>query len=236
MLQTAIILAGGYGTRLQSVVSDVPKPMALVNEEPFLKYQFRYLKYYGIQRVILSIGYLAEKIQSYFENNYQGIRIEYVIEKEALGTGGGIRLAMENAMDNDVLVLNGDSFFDVDLGEFYKQHRKTASQISLALRMVENASRYGVIDVDRSHRIIRFNEKSNEHHSGIINGGIYILNKTVFLKNTPENKSFSIERDFFETKSKQIHMNGFIHGGYFIDIGIPEDYQKVQHDFKGFKY
>ena len=236
MLQTAIILAGGHGTRLQAVVSDVPKPMALVNSEPFLTYQFKYLKHYGIQRVILSVGYLAEKIQDYFGNRYQDIEIEYVREKEALGTGGGIRLAMNNAQDDDLLVLNGDSFFDVNLQEFSQQHQMAGSEVSLALRLVEDAARYGTIETDTMHKVIQFKEKSNQHIAGIINGGIYILNKANFLNDTPENKNFSIEKDFFESKADRVRMSGFVHEGYFIDIGIPEDYKKAQYDFKGFKY
>ena len=115
MLTEAIILAGGFGTRLQAVVSDVPKPMAPINDEPFLNYVFDYLKHFQIKHVVLSTGYLSEKISNYYKEEYQGIKISYTQEIEPLGTGGGIRLAMTKCTTRDVLVLNGDSFFDVNL-------------------------------------------------------------------------------------------------------------------------
>lgn len=236
MLHTAIILAGGFGTRLQDVVKDLPKPLAPVNGQAFLTYQFRYLKHFGIQQVILSVGYLADKIHAQYKNNYLGINIIYAIEQEPLGTGGGIRLALETCEDKQVLVLNGDSFFDVPIDQFYEQHQLQVSSVSLALRKVQDASRYGTIERDERHRIIRFREKSGEHIPGIINGGIYILDKDIFLQHTPASKNFSIEKDFFENKLGEVDMKGYLFEGYFIDIGIPQDYQQAQHDFKGFKY
>lgn len=236
MITTAIILAGGFGTRLQSVVSDLPKPMAPVNGQPFLNYQLNYLKHYGIKKVILSLGYLPEKIKDFYSNNFNGLDIDYVIEKDPLGTGGGIRLALEKCTEEKVLVLNGDSFFDVDLIKFYRLHSQNNSDISLALRKVSNAERYGTIEKDKDHRIISFKEKSGLAKEGIINGGVYILDKKIYSASTPSNKNFSIEKDFFEKELQSIQIKGFEFEGYFIDIGIPEDYTKAQHDLKGFKY
>jgi D-glycero-alpha-D-manno-heptose 1-phosphate guanylyltransferase len=236
MLQTAIILAGGYGTRLQSVVSDVPKPMAPVNNEPFLNYQLRYLKHFGIQNIILSVGYLSEKIMQYYGPSFEGMGITYVTEESPLGTGGGIRLAMEDTADETVLTLNGDSFFDVDLHEFYALHNTGAANMSLALRQVDNAARYGTIVCGNEQRIISFREKDGVEQPGLINGGVYLLNRQLYLNNTPAAKNFSIEKDFFETQLTQLIIKGFEFPGYFIDIGIPEDYTKAQHDLKGFTY
>ncbi len=236
MITTAIILAGGFGTRLQSVVSDLPKPMAPVNDQPFLNYQLNYLKHYGIKKVILSLGYLPEKIKDFYGDNFNGIKIDYVIEKEPLGTGGGIRLALEKCDEERVFVLNGDSFFDVDVNEFFKLHSNNNSDISLALRKVNNAERYGTIEKNKDNRIISFKEKSGEVKEGTINGGVYILNKKIYSALTPANKNFSIEKDFFEKQLQSVKISGFEFEGYFIDIGIPEDYTKAQHDFKGFKY
>lgn len=236
MITTAIILAGGFGTRLQSVVSDLPKPMAPVNDQPFLNYQLNYLKHYGINKVILSLGYLPEKIKDFYGYNFNGIEIDYVIENEPLGTGGGIRLALEKCIEEKVLVLNGDSFFDVELNKFYKLHTTNNSEISLALRKVNNAARYGTIEKDKNSKIISFIEKSGLEKEGIINGGVYILDKKIYSNLTPANKNFSIEKDFFEKQLQNIQIKGFEFEGYFIDIGIPEDYAKAQHDFKGFKY
>ena len=236
MLQTAIILAGGFGKRLQSVVSDVPKPMALVNNEPFLSSQLRYLKHFGIKKVILSIGYLAEKIKEFYGEEFEGLQIIYVVEKEPLGTGGGVRLALEQCKDEYTLVLNGDSFFDVNIHEFLRLHINESAQFSLALRKVKNASRYGIVEVDENDRIISFKEKTTQNKQGCINGGVYILNSELFLNAYPLNTNFSIEKDFFEKQLNNLILKGFEFTGYFIDIGVPEDYKQAQNDFKEFKY
>lgn len=234
-IKTAIILAGGFGTRLQSVVTDVPKPMAPINSIPFLTYQFAYLKHFGITNIILSVGYLNEKIRDFYKNSFNGISIQYVIEDRPLGTGGGIRKAIELCKDEWVLALNGDSFFDVDLTLFQTKHSSIDSKISLALRKVTDAARYGTIELN-NNRIISFKEKNNILAPGLINGGVYILNKELFLTSTPANTNFSIEKDFFETNLRSLQINGFEFNGYFIDIGVPEDYKQAQHDFKEFKY
>jgi D-glycero-alpha-D-manno-heptose 1-phosphate guanylyltransferase len=236
LLKEVIILAGGFGTRLQAVVNDVPKPMAPINNEPFLNYVFDYLKHYNIEHVVLSTGYLSEKISEYYKNEYKGIKISYTKEIEPLGTGGGIRLALEKCYTNDVLMLNGDSFFDVDLNSYYNQHELFKSNCSLALRNVDNAGRYGTIKVDSLSIIKAFKEKDNIEQPGLINGGVYILNRELFLSETEVNKAFSIEKDFFEKRINELTIFGFEYQGYFIDIGIPEDYKKAQDDFKGFAY
>jgi D-glycero-alpha-D-manno-heptose 1-phosphate guanylyltransferase len=234
-METAIILAGGFGTRLQSVIQDVPKPMAPVNGLPFLNYQLRYLHFYGIKNIIFSVGYLREKIQDYYKNEFDGMKVQYAIETEPLGTGGGIRLAMERCNENHALVLNGDSFFDINLHDYHKAFISEKAKHAIAIRHVSDAARYGTIET-KNKQIISFKEKNGINIPGKINGGVYILNKPHFMEHTPENSAFSIEKDFFE---KQIHtcfIAGFEFNSYFLDIGIPEDYQKAQHDFKGFKY
>jgi len=236
MITTAIILAGGFGTRLQSVVNDLPKPMAPINGEPFLNYQLNYLKHYGIKNVILSVGYLAEKIKAYYGSNFNGLEIDYVVEENPMGTGGGIRLALEKCTESLSFVLNGDSFFDVDLIKFNDLHIQNRSQISLALRKVNNSERYGTIEKTKENIISSFKEKSGIDHEGIINGGVYLLDKNLYLQKTPSATNFSIEKDFFEKQLSNSLISGFEFEGYFIDIGIPEDYLKAQNDFKGFKY
>ncbi|MDI1356343.1 MAG: nucleotidyltransferase family protein [bacterium] len=236
MLNTAIIVAGGFGTRLQSRVHDVPKPMAPVNAEPFLNYQLRFLKHYGITKIILSVGHLANKIQDYYQSSFEGLQITYALEEKPLGTGGGIRLALQNCTEESVFVLNGDSFFDIDLPTFYGLHLQKHAQISLALRKVKDAARYGTIQKEEDDRITLFSEKSGHTKEGLINAGIYILDRKVFLNNTVADKRFSIEKDFFEKQLQHLIMKGFDFEGYFIDIGIPEDYEKAQDDFKGFNY
>lgn len=236
MVTEAIILAGGFGTRLQTVVNDVPKPMAPVDGQPFLNYVFMYLKHYGIKHAVLSTGYLAHKISEYYKDAYEGIKISYAVEETPLGTGGGIRLAMQQCETKDILVLNGDSFFDVNLDTYFGQYQGFGSDGALALRKVENASRYGTIIQGNEQGIAAFKEKDSVDKPGLINGGVYLLNKEMFMVSTPEAKAFSIEKDFFETRLSTITLCGFEHDGYFIDIGIPEDYHKAQEDFKRFRY
>lgn len=236
MLTEAIILAGGFGTRLQKVVNDVPKPMAPINRIPFLNYVFDYLKHYKIQHVVLSTGYLSEKIVEYYKDEFKGIKISYAKEETPLGTGGGIRNAMTKCKTDDVLVLNGDSFFDVDIKTHYRYHIFKQADCTLALRKVDNAARYGTIKLGRLNRISAFKEKDNVEKEGLINGGVYILNREVYLNKTDADSTFSIEKDFYEKRLNELNIFGFEYNGYFIDIGIPEDYKKAQDDFKGFKY
>lgn len=232
----AIILAGGFGTRLQTVVNDVPKPMAPVAGKPFLDYVFLYLRYYRIGHVVLSTGYLAHKVSDRYKAAFNGMRISYAVEETPLGTGGGIRLAMEQCSTKEILVLNGDSFFDVDLNAYSGQYRSCGSGGALALRKVENAARYGTISLGSDQRITAFKEKDGIEKQGLINGGVYLLNRELFMANTPAGTAFSIEKDFFETRLSEIKLCGFEHEGYFIDIGIPDDYRQAQEDFKEFKY
>ncbi|MBA3663494.1 MAG: NTP transferase domain-containing protein [Bacteroidetes bacterium] len=236
MINTAIILAGGFGTRLQSVVSDLPKPMAPVNDQPFLNYQLAYLKHFGITHVIISTGYLADKIHSYYGKEFQGMQISYSHEEKPLGTGGGIRLAFEKCTDEIALVLNGDSFFDVSIEQLYALHCEQHAEFSLALRQVEDASRYGTIERGEANRIISFHEKHGLSKPGLINGGVYILDKKLYFEKTAGLVAFSIEKDFFEKQLHNLSIKGFEFKGYFIDIGMPEDYTKAQNDFKEFKY
>lgn len=245
MITTAIILAGGFGTRLRTVITDLPKPMAPVNELPFLNYQLNYLKHFGIKKVIISTGHLSEKITEYYKNSFNGMSVEYVHESTPLGTGGGIRLAAEKCKDTEAIVLNGDSFFDVNLNEFYKQHQINKVHFSIAVRQVKEASRYGTILLGHFsenttsadlNKVISFQEKNGEVKEGIINGGIYIIDTTKYIELTKPEINFSIEKDFFEIQCKQQNIAAFKSEGYFIDIGVPEDYLKAQNDFKEFKY
>ena len=144
-MKEAIILAGGFGTRLQSVVKDVPKPMASVAGNPYLVYLIRYLKNYGVEHIVLSVGYLSEVVEVYFKDKYLGIKISYSNENTPLGTGGGIRLALEKCQKKNVVILNGDSFFDVDIHKLKKFHEKSKAQVSLGVRKVDNVGRYGEV-------------------------------------------------------------------------------------------
>ncbi len=221
-----IILAGGLGTRLRGVVNDLPKPMAMINGKPFLHYLFLYLTQQKIKKAILSVGYKASVIEAYFGDKYLDVQIQYCREQEPLGTGGGIKKAFE-FVDDYSYVLNGDTFFDINLQTLSEFHFKTHADISLALRHMKNFDRYGIVQMN-NERIAGFEEKASRAE-GLINGGVYFFSKTMFSK--VEATKFSFEKDILEKQVADKKMNGCVFDGYFIDIGIPEDYEKSQRDF-----
>ena len=225
----AIILAGGFGTRLQGVVKDVPKPMAPVNGRPFLTYVLDYLIDYGYQRVILSVGYLHEKIVDYFGKKYKALEIDYAVEEEPLGTGGGILFAMSKCKSDNVLVINGDTMFKVDLTAFEHFHQEKNGLLSIVLREVEDVSRYGSVNIGENGMITLFSEKQVSSGSGFINGGVYLINRKIFEK-YPQAKKFSFEKDLMTKYYTQECFYAMPSDGYFIDIGIPEDYARAQQE------
>ena len=228
-MMDAIILAGGLGTRLRSVVSDIPKCMAPVAGKPFLEYLFTYLSKYEVDRVILSVGYLREVIFDWIKENGGKFpfEIDYAVEEEPLGTGGGIRLALQKAKSDSVFILNGDTFFDVDLNAFLLQHADANRPISLALKPMRNFDRYGSVELNEANsEIAAFNEKAF-CEQGLINGGVYIINRSTDVFNTLPQK-FSFETEVLQPQCLKHQLSGFVNDGYFIDIGIPSDYERVQ--------
>ena len=229
-----IILAGGLGTRLRSVVSEVPKCMAPVAGKPFLWYLLKYLSHYDVNRVILSVGYLREVIFKWIDEvrDEFPFSFDYAIEEEPLGTGGGIKLALSRALTQDVVILNGDTFFDVNLNELINFHKLAPSAVTIALKPLQDFDRYGRVIVDAvDGRVVEFKEK--EHcKEGMINGGVYVVSKlNLKLKDYPV--KFSFEKEVLEPLTEQSKIFGLVQGGYFIDIGIPEDYSKAGVEFKG---
>lgn len=220
----AIILAGGLGTRLRSVVSDVPKPMAPVNGEPFLNFILDELSYFNFNHVILCVGYKKEVIMDYYGTSYKGMELSYSIEEESLGTGGAIKLALELAREDMVFVLNGDTIFKVDFNKM-----ASSNKISIACKYMEMFDRYGEVKIKDS--IIQSFEEKRHVDKGYINGGIYYLPKNIFDKYELPHK-FSLEADFFTPYMKELGIKAYMTNSYFLDIGIPSDYQKAQDDFK----
>ena len=222
----AIVLAGGLGTRLKSVVTDVPKPMApIIGSTPFLEYILRYLKKNGITRVVLSVGYKWEIIKEYFGNNFEDIEIIYSVEDEPLGTGGAINKAIDYVIDKQIFIINGDTFFDIDLS---KMRLENDSKIQIALKEMKDFDRYGVVEIDIKGYIQNFKEKSY-YKQGFINGGIYLIKKNIFEKfDLP--KKFSFE-EFLENNFQKLKAKGKVFENYFIDIGIPKDYEKAKRYF-----
>lgn len=222
-----IILAGGLGTRLRSVVSDVPKCMAPVGGRPFLAWTLQWLERFDVSRIVLSLGYLSEVVIEWIQKEYKGnTPVDWVIEETPLGTGGGIRLAMSKVTSCRTIILNGDTFFNVDLNaldSFSMHHR---SPLVVALKPMTDFDRYGSVTLTEENRITSFNEKKH-CDEGLINGGIYCIDSSADLfKGMPDR--FSFEKDILEPMSSNGILAGFVSDGSFIDIGIPQDYQTAQ--------
>jgi D-glycero-alpha-D-manno-heptose 1-phosphate guanylyltransferase len=211
-------------------VPDKPKPMALVNGKPFLEYLLNYLARFGISHVVLSVGYKAEHIQNYVGSAFGKLKISYAFEKQPLGTGGGIQLALQETKTENIFILNGDTFFNVGLDSIEYMHLKKEADLTMALKKVEDASRYGTVITDVNSRIIEFREKIAGKKNALINGGIYLINKRSFLGNNFPEK-FSFEKDFLEKQVGEKQFFGLPFDAYFIDIGLPETYKKAQTDF-----
>ena len=228
-MKEAIILAGGFGTRLKSVVADRPKALAPINGRPFLEYLLDHLIGGGIESFVFSVGYRAQMIEEHFGAAYSNRPIRYALETEPLGTGGGIANALPFTKGESVLVVNGDSLFLTDLAAQLALHQRTAALATLALRPMKNFSRYGRVEMDSDGRITAFREKEPVAE-GLINGGVYLLRRDCFEVAGLSGK-FSLENDFFGTGVGELPIYGLADGGYFLDIGIPEDFAKAQEDF-----
>lgn len=230
MFKEAVILAGGFGTRLSHVVSDVPKPMAPVYGRPFLCYLLDRLVDAGIRRVVLATGYLHEVIETYFGATYRGTELIYSNEDTPLFTGGAIRQAAEKIQAEDFVVLNGDTLFDIDFRKLYDFHVLNHAHLSIALRHVSDTSRYGSVSC-LNDRIVAFSEKTDSRGAGEINGGIYAIHRN-WLTNLDLPTKFSFEKELMQPLAGDPHFYGLSFKDYFIDIGVPEDYFRAQQEFK----
>ena len=227
-MKELIILAGGLGTRLRSTVSDLPKSMAPVNGHPFISYIIQHFLSEGIERFIFALGFEAAPIQEYLNKNYPQIDMVFSVEREALGTGGAIRLACQHAKGEQVAVTNGDTLFKISLSSVWQLHHLRDADCTLSLKPMVNFDRFGVVDLAADQKVIAFREKMH-FDSGLINGGCYILNVRRFIAQMRQDK-FSFEKDYLE---KQVE-NGRVYGQeqhvYFIDMGVPEDYRRAQKE------
>jgi D-glycero-alpha-D-manno-heptose 1-phosphate guanylyltransferase len=221
----AIILAGGLGTRLRSVVPDVPKPMALIQDKPFLAYLLDYLATQGMTRITLSIGYLGEKIQHYFRSSYADMAIDYVVEDIPLGTGGAIVNALHHLnVEQPLFVINGDTFVELDYQRMFDLHSKN-DRLTMGLCYMPDCSRYGRVTV--SDGLITAFEEKGRSVPGLINAGVYLIHPDLFKSFTLPDQ-FSFEKDFLCHYLAAIKPSMFPIAGNFIDIGIPDDYMRMQ--------
>ncbi len=221
-----LILCGWKGKRLRNVVNNIPKPLVEIKGYSFLEYLIYLLKKNGLNRIILCTGYKAEKIEKYFKKKNLGLNILFSKEDQPLGTGGAVKNAESLIKNDHFIILNGDSYCEVNFKNFFNFHLKVKSMISIVITKIKkNIKDFGTVDIDLSGKIIKFKEKDDSIQEGYINAGIYVFNKEV-LKMIPPNKKFSLEYELFP-KIKECH--GFINNGLFIDIGTPERLLKAEN-------
>lgn len=230
----SIILAGGKGTRLRKTVPDLPKPMAPIGEKPFLAHLVDYWITQGIDHFILAVGYKHHLIEEYFKSEYHNTRITYSVEDNLLGTGGGLFQAL-NCLEgeNTIVVLNGDTYFEVALDRLIGEHRNAGADLTIALSEKDNSGRYGCVDMDSNNLIKNISSHGDGSRSGYVNGGTYIveINK---LPKIEFSQGLSLEEDILPKMLKnKSRICGSLQPGNFIDIGIPEDYFKAREIMGG---
>jgi D-glycero-alpha-D-manno-heptose 1-phosphate guanylyltransferase len=230
MAHEAIILAGGLGTRLRSAVPELPKCMAPVAGQPFLKHVIRYLLSQGVEKFIFSLGHKHEVIEDFLNTEFPTLDYQCTIEEEPLGTGGAIQLACRRATSKNCIIVNGDTLFKIDIHSLAAAHAGYKADCTLALKPMIDFDRYGVVELNNDYTVGRFKEKQF-YQRGDINGGVYMLNVENFLgKNLPE--KFSFEKDYLEKYYPGKGIYGLLCDGYFIDIGIPVDFARAQEELK----
>lgn len=234
----AILLAGGLGTRLRSVVSDRPKPMALIEDKPFMEYVVHELSRYGVTDIIFAVGYKGSMVEEYFGDGSKfmlpdgngHLKIRYAYEEELLGTAGAIKNAAALVTEDIFFVLNADTFYQIDYGRLTRLVQVENLEMALVVREVPDISRYGQALLE-DHRLIGFNEKTTEVRPGTINGGVYLMQRSL-LVDIPEGK-VSLENEMIpKWLSQGRALGGFVNDGYFIDIGVPEAYYQFIDDVK----
>ena len=231
----AILLAGGLGTRLRSVVSDRPKPMALVSGRPFMEYVVHELSRHGITDIIFAVGYKGSMVEEYFGDGSRftapdGTRltVRYAYEEELLGTAGAIKNAGRYVTEERFFVLNADTFYQIDYSRLADLQKDLNLEMALVLREVPDVSRYGQATL-RDGILTGFNEKTTEAVPGTINGGIYLMDRAL-LETIPAGK-VSLENEMIPRwLGEKRRLGGIVNDGYFIDIGVPEDYFRFMGD------
>jgi D-glycero-alpha-D-manno-heptose 1-phosphate guanylyltransferase len=226
----AIILAGGQGQRLRPVVRDVPKPLAPINGRPFLTYLFDLLQRNGVTEIVLAVGYLGEQIEAAFGSRWGSLALRYSVEREPLGTGGALRQALGLVDRFPVFALNGDTYGEVDLRAMREAHLRAASRLTVAVRQTEG-NRYGRVAVE-AERIVAF-AAAPDHPAGLMNCGVYLFAENL-LADPVLGDRFSFERDFLEPRARRLRPLAFETQGYFIDIGVPEDFARAQQELAAF--
>lgn len=225
----AIVLAGGFGTRLRDVVSDLPKPMAAIAGRPFLEILLSTLARKGFTRIVFSLGFMAEKIITHFGESYAGMHLVYEVESQPLGTGGAIRAALTRCESDHVFIFNGDTYLDLEVDELESLWQARHHPV-IVVRKVPDTARFGRVEMSDG-RINTFLEKGMSG-AGLINAGCYVLPKGA-LDDFALGQPFSLETEFFIKYLQRIRFDGFVTHGQFIDIGVPDDYVLAQTALAG---
>ncbi|HXB10268.1 MAG TPA: nucleotidyltransferase family protein [Puia sp.] len=228
IIREAIVLAGGLGTRLRTAVPELPKCMAPVGGKPFIRYLIDHFRGAGIRRFVFALGYKSEAFDDLFRQSFPPGDFAVSLEKEPLGTGGAIRQACTLCAEETVLILNGDTFFRIGLEALSAFHQEKNADCSLCLKPMTNFERFGVVERDEEQRVTGFREKQ-AYREGLINGGVYALHRTRFLREDLP-PVFSFEKDYLEKMLGTRRIYGLVQDNYFIDIGIPEDYRRIQNE------
>lgn len=232
---TAFILAGGVGSRLKSVVSDRPKPMAPIGDKPFLAILIEFLVQKGINKIVLLTGYMSEHIEEHI-NNYRNSNVDVLVSREEspLGTGGAVRNALKFASDPTLLV-NGDTYFEADILELYNFHLHNHGDVTLSLRRVADVGRYGSVMIESDGKVEDFQEKSElVCGSGLINAGFSMVSLGL-IERLPAHKAFSMEKEIFPSLTSDGKMYGIEQQGTFFDIGTPDSYYQFMDYVAGLK-
>lgn len=227
----AALLIGGLGTRIRSVLSDRPKALAPVCGRPVITFLLDQLVKAGVQSAVLCTGHLGDMVEAALGQAYGPLELLYSRETKPLGTGGALRLALPQVTAETLLVMNGDSWCNVDLTAFEAEHRRTQARLSLVLTEVPDAARFGRVSVDADGRIERFEEKNSAGGAGLINAGIYLMSRAD-LETLPPDAAVSLEREVFPAWIAQGCAHGFIVTGKFLDIGTPETLAAAQDFFR----
>jgi D-glycero-alpha-D-manno-heptose 1-phosphate guanylyltransferase len=227
---TGAILAGGLGTRLRARIADRPKVLAPVRGRPYLAYLLDQLAAAGVRRAVLLTGFLAEQVRETFGDAHAGMRLDYSVEPEPLGTGGALRRALPYLTSPTCLLLNGDSFCEAPLPDFADFHRRQAADASLVLSRSEDCSRFGRVHFEAGGRVVRFEEKPPDGGAGWINAGVYLLQRASIAE-VPPDRPLSLERDLLPSWLGRRRLCAFPCPGRFLDIGTPESYARAEAFF-----
>jgi NDP-sugar pyrophosphorylase family protein len=229
--RTALILCGGLESRVRPSTFSTPKPLLPIGYQPLLEYQIEYLKRFEFDRIILAIGFLQEQIVRYLDEHKLGVRLRYSFEKEPLDTGGALKNA-ELMLSSDFLALNGDVIFSgLDIDKLIYEHKKSESLATIVLARSRTPTRFGEVELDRENRVVSFVEKPRKQTEGEawVNAGVYVIRPSVLTK-IRKGARASLELDVFPRLMREGKISGYKHGGYWADVGTPDDYLRVQKD------